>query len=213
MRAESVVLDDELVPRFGLVAPQGRAEVVLGARGTHLVDNALAAAAAALAIGVPIDAVVAGLAEPVLSPMRMALVRSPRGTRIIDDTYNANPMSVEAALRSLAALPVGAGGRRVAVLGEMAELGDVSAAEHARMGEVAADLGIHLIAVGAPDYLASLDPTSATSVGADLAGSIPEALRLLADPPVGAPVGPNDAVLVKGSRVAGLERLVELLVS
>lgn len=216
VRAESVVLDDELVPRFVLVAPQGRADIVLGARGTHLVDNALAAAAAALAIGVPIGAVVAGLAEPVLSPMRMALVRSPRGTRIIDDTYNANPMSVEAALRSLAALPVSPGGRRVAVLGEMAELGDVSAAEHARMGAIAAGLGIQLIAVGAPDYLGALaasSPPPGPAAGADLAGSIPEALRLLADSPAGAPIGPDDAVLVKGSRVAGLERLVELLVS
>jgi len=205
--AESVTLDDELVPRFTLVSPQGRADVVLGARGTHLVDNALAAAAAALSIGVPMAAVVAGLAEPVLSPMRMALVRTARGTRILDDTYNANPLSVEAALRSLAAMPVVAGGRRVAVLGEMAELGDVSAAEHARMGTVAADLGIHVIAVSAPDYLAALDADRP----ADLAAGIPEALRLLADPPVGAPIGPDDAVLVKGSRVAGLERLVALL--
>ena len=152
-------------------------------------------------------AVVAGLAEPVLSPMRMALVRTARGTRILDDTYNANPLSVEAALRSLAAMPVVAGGRRVAVLGEMAELGDVSAAEHARMGTVAAELGIHVIAVSAPDYLAALD----ADFPADLAAGIPEALRLLADPPVGPPIGPDDAVLVKGSRVAGLERLVALL--
>jgi UDP-N-acetylmuramoyl-tripeptide--D-alanyl-D-alanine ligase len=216
VRAESVTLDDELVPTFTLVAPQGRAEVVLGARGTHLVDNALAAAAAALAVGVSLENVAAGLAEPVLSPMRMALVRSARGTRIIDDSYNANPMSVEAALRSLVALPISPGGRRFAVLGEMAELGDVSAEEHARMGKVAAELGIHVIAVGAPDYLTDLalqPPTPGPGPGADLAGDIPEALRLLADPPVGAPIGPDDAVLVKGSRIAGLERLVDLLVA
>jgi len=214
--AESIVLDDELVPTFSLACAQGRAEVVLGARGIHLVDNALAAAAAAMAVGVPLAAVVTGLAEPVLSPMRMALVRSPRGTRILNDAYNANPMSTEAALRSLAALPVAPGGRRFAVLGEMAELGDVSADEHARMGQVAADLGIHVIAVNSPDYLAGLDSSNAASTAssastADLAAGIPEALRLLADPPVGAPIGPDDAVLVKGSRVAGLERLVDLL--
>jgi len=139
--------------------------------------------------------------------MRMALVRSPRGTRILDDTYNANPMSVGAALNSLVALPLASGGRRFAVLGEMAELGDISAAEHSRLGKVAADLGIHVISVSAPDYLAELDPETP----ADLAASIPEALRLLADPPTGAPIGPDDVVLVKGSRVAGLERLVDLL--
>ncbi len=205
--AESVVLDDELIPTFVLVSPEGRAEVVLGARGIHLVDNALAAAAAALAIGVSLDSVVAGLAEPVLSPMRMALVRGIGGTRILDDSYNANPMSTEAALRSLAALPVVSEGRRFAVLGEMAELGEIAAAEHARIGQLAADLGIHVVAVGAADYLATLAPTAA----ADLVADIPAALRLLVNPPWGAPIGPDDAVLVKGSRVAGLERLVGLL--
>ena len=207
VHAKDVSLDEELVPSFTLVAPQGEARVQLGARGLHLVDNALAASAAALAVGVPLETVVAGLAEPVLSPMRMALVRSPRGTRILDDTYNANPMSVGAALNSLVALPLASGGRRFAVLGEMAELGDISAAEHSRLGKVAADLGIHVISVSAPDYLAELDPETP----ADLAASIPEALRLLADPPTGAPIGPDDVVLVKGSRVAGLERLVDLL--
>ena len=246
VRAESVVLDDELVPSFVLVAagaiePPVRAAVTLGARGVHLVDNALAAAAAALAVGVPIDTVVAGLARPVLSPMRMALVRSGRGTRVIDDTYNANPMSTEAAMRSLASLMLPPGGRRIAVLGEMAELGDISAAEHARLGRLAVDLGIHVIAVGAPDYLAGLEmsphvgagvgPDGGAGVdadartgagaggdlgvgadaGADLAAGVPEAFRLLVDPPLGAPIGPDDAVLVKGSRVAGLERLVALL--
>jgi len=207
VRAESIALDDELIPTFTLVSPEYRAEIVLGARGVHLVDNALAAAAAALAVGAPIEAVVAGLAAPTLSPMRMALTRSPRGTRILDDSYNANPMSTEAALRSLAALSIESGGRRFAVLGEMAELGEVGPAEHARLGKVAADLGIHLIAVNAPDYLVDLDPSS----GVDIAADIPEALRLLADPSSGAPIGPDDAVLVKGSRVAGLERLVDLL--
>lgn len=207
--AENIALDDELIPRFDLVSPWGNAPVVLGARGAHLVDNALAAAAAALAIGVPIDAVVEGLSTPSLSPMRMALVRSPRGTRIVDDSYNANPMSTEAALRSLVALPVEAGGRRIAVLGEMAELGDVSAAEHARIGALAHSMGVELITVAAPAYLAALDDDAVP--GASEAADIPEALRLLATPSSGEPIGPNDVVLVKGSRVAALERLVHLL--
>lgn len=229
--ADSVSLDDDLVPSFTLVWGSDRIEVVLGARGIHLVDNALAAAAAALAVGVRLETVAAGLRTPQLSPMRMSLVRSTRGTRILDDSYNANPMSTEAALRSLAALPVPAGGRRFAVLGVMAELGDVAPFEHARIGRLAADLGIQVIAVDAPDYLAGVaeateDGAAGTAGSADtapsraggdleppgyLAADIPAALRFLADPPSGAPIGPDDAVLVKGSRVAGLERLVDLL--
>jgi UDP-N-acetylmuramoyl-tripeptide--D-alanyl-D-alanine ligase len=203
--AEEVSLDDELVPRFRLVSQWGSVDIVLGARGLHLVENALAAAAAALAAGVSLDSVAQGLAAPMLSPMRMALSHTPSGTTILDDSYNANPMSTEAALRSLAALPAA---RRVAVLGVMAELGDVSAAEHARIGELAASLGIEVIAVGAPDYLGRLD---ADRVAAALVVDITEALQLLVTPPAGMPIGPHDAVLVKGSRVAGLERLTELL--
>jgi UDP-N-acetylmuramoyl-tripeptide--D-alanyl-D-alanine ligase len=211
--AEAVSLDDDLVPRFRLVSEWGSIDVVLGARGLHLVDNALAAAAAALAAGVPLAAVAEGLASPILSPMRMALSRTPSGTAILDDSYNANPMSTEAALRSLAALPAS---RRVAVLGVMAELGTVSADEHARMGEVAAALGIEVIAVDAPDYLGRLDPGLGLGSGAHgahgaLAADIAEAMQLLVTPPAGMPIGPHDAVLVKGSRVAGLERLTELL--
>ena len=213
VHAVELELDDDLVPRFELTSPWGSAPVVLGARGAHLVDNALAAAAAALAIGVPIDSVVTGLATPSMSPMRMALVRSERGTRILDDTYNANPMSVTAALRSLVALPLASGGRRIAVLGEMAELGDISAAEHARIGALAASLGVSVIAVAAPDYLSRMgDHGGADAVASSAAAAdIPEALRLLADPPSGDPIGPDDVVLVKGSRVAELERLVDIL--
>ncbi|MEM7142004.1 MAG: UDP-N-acetylmuramoyl-tripeptide--D-alanyl-D-alanine ligase [Actinomycetota bacterium] len=208
VHATDIELDDELQPSFTLQSPWGSAPIVLGARGVHLVDNALAAAAAALAVDVPIDTVAQGLATPTLSPMRMSLVRAARGTRVIDDTYNANPMSVEAAIRSLLALPIGSGGRRIAVLGEMAELGDVSAVEHARMGRFAADRGVTVIAVSAPDYLAEIESDAG---GHALAGGIPEAARLLGAPPIGAPIGPDDVVLVKGSRVAELEKLVALL--
>ena len=205
VRAEDVTLSDDLVPQFRLVSDWGTADVVLGARGVHLVDNALCAAAAALASGVSLDDVVRGLAEPVLSPMRMSLLRTDVGTAVLDDTYNANPMSLEAALRSLAALPAR---RRIAVVGEMAELGAASAADHARMGALAVSLGIEVIAVGAPDYLGTLDADAPAALAADVV----EAMRLLVTSPTGAALSPDDAVLVKGSRVAELERLVALLV-
>ena len=84
-----------------------------------------------------------------LSPWRMELHRAPSGALVLNDTYNANPLSMEAALRALAELPAL---RRTAVLGIMAELGEVGPAEHARMGAIAVALGIRVIAVGAPDY-------------------------------------------------------------
>lgn len=192
VRAEAVELSDELVPRFRLVSDWGPVDVELGARGIHLVDNALAAAAAALPTGIPPEAIAEGLATPVLSPMRMDLTHTPTGGRVLDDTYNANPMSVTAALRSLAALPAE---RRVAVLGVMAELGAESEAEHVRMAELAASLGIDVIAVEAAEYGPKAAHVADHAAAAERLGS----------------PGAGDAVLVKGSRVAGLERLVALL--
>jgi len=192
VRAESIELSDDLIPRFRLVSDWGRAEVEVGARGAHLIDNALAVAAAALATGIPLEAVARGLAKPVLSPMRMELLRMSTGARILDDTYNANPLSVAAALRSLAALSAN---RRIAVLGVMAELGDESRVEHERMARLAGSLGIEVIAVAAPEY-----GPAATHLN-DHEAAV-ERLGLLHE---------GDAVLVKGSRVAALERVVARL--
>jgi len=111
---------------------------------------------------------------------------------VLNDAYNANPTSMVAALRSLASLEAR---RRVAVLGRMAELGADEADEHRRVAKVAADLGIEVVVVGTDLY----------GVGA-LAG-IDDAVAALAD------LGPGDAVLVKASRSAGLERLAAVLVA
>ena len=194
VRAEEVVLDADLTPRFRLVSEWGSADVVLGARGLHLVDNALAAAATALTFGLVPEEAARGLAHPMLSAMRMDLLHAHSGATILDDSYNANPLSTEAALRSLAHLGAA---RRTAVLGEMAELGAESSMEHRRMADIAADLGIRVIAVDAPDY----DQPAVEHV-ADLAAAVDRLGVLDVD----------DAVLVKGSRVVGLERLVEQLV-
>jgi UDP-N-acetylmuramoyl-tripeptide--D-alanyl-D-alanine ligase len=164
--------------------------VGLAVRGHHQVTNAVAAAAAALACDTPIEAVAAGLGDARLSPWRMQLDRAPSGALVLNDAYNANPLSTEAALRALAGLPAR---RRIAILGVMAELGDVAAAEHARIASVAADLGIRVIAVAAPDY------------GAEQVASTGEALDRLG------PLADGDAVLVKGSRAAGLEAVAVTL--
>lgn len=190
LEAVDVTLDAQLRPRFRLVGHTVDVGIELGARGLHLVENAAAAALVALELGLSPQAVADGLAEPVLSPLRMELLRNEAGARIINDSYNANPMSTAGALRSLAVLP---GARRTAVLGIMAELGEASAGEHAAIGELAAELGIRLIAVAAPDY------------GGEQAAGVDEAVALLG------PLDEDDAVLVKGSRVAELERVVAAL--
>jgi len=190
VQAENVVVGDDLRARFRLVSPWGSEDLILGVRGLHQVENALAAAAAALVTEVDLAGVAAGLARAALSPWRMELATAASGARVLNDAYNANPTSVAAALESLVALPAR---RRIAVLGLMAELGDREAADHAAVGAQARALGIRVIAVASPGY------------GGEDVASVEEALARLGD------LGEGDAVLVKGSRVAGLERLAAAL--
>lgn len=191
VRASHIVLADDLTSMFRLDSPWGSAEIALGARGEHNVANACAAAAAALASGVGMTSVVAGLLRPDLSPWRMELHTTASGARLVNDAYNANPLSMAAALRSVAAL---AADRRVAVVGLMGELGDDEAAEHARVVQLAGELGIELLAVADAPYpdVPRVDELS----------DVPAALGEL---------GAGDVVLIKGSRSTGLEALVELL--
>ena len=190
VRAESVTLDGELRPSFRLASPWGGEEVHLAVRGAHMVDNALATAAAALACDVPLAGLVEALAGAALSPWRMELLPARDGGVVLNDAYNANPTSMAAALRSLAALPAE---RRVAVLGVMAEIGATSDEEHRAIGVLARELGVEVVAVAVPAYggrlVADLD------AAADAVGE----------------VGTGVAVLVKASRVAGLERLAHRL--
>lgn len=192
VRAVDVTLDERLRPTFTLISPWGRAEVRLAARGEHNALNAAGAAAAALAIDVPLDTVADGLHLAELSPWRMEVTTTPAGAVVINDAYNANPASVQVALEALLAVPAE---RRIAVLGVMAELGADSEAEHRAIAELARQQGIEVVAVDAPEYGAT-DVHDATAAVERL-GSL----------------GPNDAVLVKGSRVAGLELLAQELVA
>ena len=190
VRASGVSLDDALCPRFRLETPSGQAEVSLSVCGEHMVDNALAAAAAALAIGVGVDEIAAGLGSATLSPWRMEVTTLASGAVLINDAYNANPMSMAAGLRSLAAVDRR---RRVAVLGVMAELGDRAEAEHAAIGALAQDLGIEVIPVATADY-----------------GPAPVSDALAAVAALG-PLDGDTAVLVKASRAAGLEAVATAL--
>ena len=195
VRAEGVATDDQLRARFMLVSPWGRAAVALATHGLHNVTNALAAAGAGLALGIGPEEVAAGLSEAQLSHWRMEMTTGPNGEVIINDAYNASPVSVDAALRTTAALP---GHRRLAVLGAMAELGPEGPAEHGRMGALAAELGIQILAVGTDLY--GTQP---------MAGGWEEALAVLRR--LEPRLGEGDVVLVKASRVAGLERLAAAL--
>jgi UDP-N-acetylmuramoyl-tripeptide--D-alanyl-D-alanine ligase len=191
--AENVSMDGELRPSFTVRSPWGEAEVGLRVRGEHQVGNALAAIAIAGVCGVDAPTAARALAVARLSPWRMELHRSRSGAAILNDAYNANPASMAAALRSLRAIRAE---RRAAALGIMAELGSDSAAQHREIARLAAGLGIRLVPVGTDAY------------GPEPVGSIEEALFALG------PLDGRDAVLVKGSRVAGLDvlaaRLLEL---
>jgi UDP-N-acetylmuramoyl-tripeptide--D-alanyl-D-alanine ligase len=190
LRADAVALDAELRPAFRAETPWGSIDVRLEARGAHQVANALAALAVAGVAGVALADAAAGLAHAALSPQRMDLRRAPSGGVVINDAYNANPASVAAALHALAAVPAG---RRVAVLGPMAELGADGPAEHRRLAALAGELGIEVVAVGTDLY--GVSPAESPAAVAERLG----------------PVSSGTAVLVKASRVAALERVATLL--
>lgn len=192
VRAEKVEMGDDLRARFTLRSPWGTAAVHLGVAGEHQVTNALGAAAAALALGASTDSVAAGLGDAQLSAMRMDLATLSNGLRLLDDTYNASPTSMRAALLSLVGLPAV---RRFAVLGTMAELGPGAAEAHLAIAAEAQALGIRVFSVAEPRYgLADDDALGDPAEAVDRL----EAMKL----------GSDDAVLVKGSRSAGLERVV-----
>jgi UDP-N-acetylmuramoyl-tripeptide--D-alanyl-D-alanine ligase len=208
VRAERVELDGDGRARFLLHTPAGTAPATLPAPGEHLVGCALAAAAAASVLGVGPAEVAAGLAGARLSPGRMQVRRRPDGLTVVDDAYNANPSSMAAALKTLAALGR-RGGRTIAVLGEMAELGPTAAAEHDRIGRLATRLGIdRLIGVG--------EPGRVMVNAARMEGMWPEEAEAVADPDAAlallTPVlAPADVVLVKASRVVALDRVADAL--
>ncbi|MEV3909829.1 UDP-N-acetylmuramoyl-tripeptide--D-alanyl-D-alanine ligase [Streptomyces canus] len=186
-------------PSFTLRTADASVPVALPLVGTHQALNASAAAAAGLAAGVPLDVATAALATASLSPWRMELRALAGGATLLNDSYNANPDSTRAALDALAAIE---GGRRIAVLGEMLELGDDSAAEHRAVGEYAASRAHVVAAVG----------ESARSI-AEGAG---ERAVVLADNDAAvdwlrAHLVAGDVVLVKASRGARLDEVAAAL--
>ena len=148
VRATGISLDLQARASFTLVTDHDSAPVALGLHGEHHVANALAVAAVALAVGMPLQTVATALGEArPLSRWRMEVHERADGVTVINDAYNANPDSMHAALKALATM--GHGRRTWAVLGEMRELGPDSIIEHEAIGRLAVNLRVtHLVAVG-----------------------------------------------------------------
>ncbi|MBV9023137.1 MAG: UDP-N-acetylmuramoyl-tripeptide--D-alanyl-D-alanine ligase [Streptomycetaceae bacterium] len=215
VQAEDIRLDDRGRPEFTLRTPSGRAQVALRLYGEHHVSNALAAAAVAGELGMPVPKIAAALSQAgTLSRWRMEVTERPDGVTVVNDAYNANPDSMRAALRALVAMGGASrrqGGRTWAVLGEMAELGEESFAEHDAIGRLAVRLNVSkLVAVGG-QAAAWLD------MGAKNEGSWGEESVHVSDAEAAIDLlrkqlRPGDVVLVKASRSAGLERVAHALV-
>lgn len=207
VRADDVTLDRDGTASFDLRHDDERARVRLRVPGEHMVANALAAAAVGLELEVPLGESALALGEARITRWRMQTSGTPAGVRVVNDAYNANPESVAAALKT--ARWMAGDGRLVAVLGQMAELGPITTAEHERVGELAARLPVdRLLAIG-PDAKAIVVAAVREGVEPDAAAAYDDTDAALAD--VVAYAAPGDVVVVKGSRIAGLEALGERL--
>ena len=195
------IVRGEFVTHFDLSSPAGSVPITIHAGGAHNVRNALAAAAAAHVAGAALEHIVAGLEHFRPVGGRLQLKAGPHGSWIIDDSYNANPSSVKAGLDVLRSLPA----PLWFVLGEMAELGEKTSELHEDIGSYARDCGVaRLFGVGAPTArtVASFGANAEWFPDVELLIS-----RLKAELPAGA------TVLIKGSRVNRLERVVAALTS
>ncbi|MEU3300647.1 MULTISPECIES: UDP-N-acetylmuramoyl-tripeptide--D-alanyl-D-alanine ligase [unclassified Streptomyces] len=216
VRAENVRLMPSGQPAFRLRTPSGCSDVTLRLYGEHHVSNALAAAAVAHELGMSVDEIATALSEAgTLSRWRMEVTERTDGVTVVNDAYNANPESMRAALRALAAMGAAAqaaGGRTWAVLGPMAELGGESLAEHDAVGRLAVRLNVSkLVAVGGRE-------ASWLQLGAYNEGSWGEESVHVSDTQAAVELlrrelRPGDVVLVKASRSAGLERIAEALLA
>jgi len=202
VRAVGIRLDELGRASFRLLMGDAAAPVTLRLHGAHHVPNALAAAAIAAELGMDTPAIADALSDATSrSKWRMELRERPDGVLVVNDAYNANPESMRAAIDALA--HIARGGRRgFAVLGHMAELGDIAAESHEEAGRLAAQAGVAgLIAVG-ERARAVLDGARAQpgwhgeAIAVPDAGAAVEALGNL--------LRPGDVVLVKASRAAGL---------
>lgn len=205
VRATDIETDDLGRPTLILTAGEESARVSLPVPGRHHAYTAAAAASVALYLGVDLTSVAAGLASVVPTGMRMQVFTAASGVIVVNDAYNANPTSTRAAVTALA--DMNTDGIRVAVLGDMAELGSLTELAHFRVGEAVAASGVEkLVTVG--------ERARRIAEGAVAAGMPPASVRPCASVAEASEVlddltTSGDIVLVKASRSMGLERIVE----
>jgi UDP-N-acetylmuramoyl-tripeptide--D-alanyl-D-alanine ligase len=195
--ARDVRREGETGQRFTLVTPQGEVEAVLPAPGRHNVLNAMAAAAVGLEVGMTLSEIAEGTASYVPSGSRMRILNA-GGVRILDDTYNAAPSSMIAALGVLRELA--GDGRKAAVLGDMYELGAAAEEGHRQVGQAARTSADLVFAVG--DMARWIAQEAGGRYYPDKAPAIEQLLQQ---------VKPGDTVLVKGSRGMAMEEIVQAL--
>lgn len=204
VRAENIVATGEKLS-FDLLFEEQRQEIEMAVAGQHNVSNALAAAAAALVLKVSLVKIAAGLKSFTPIQGRMNLFPLPCGGLLLDDSYNANPLSTLAALDALAEMK--GQGRRVAVLGDMLELGDGSAQMHEEVGGKAGEVVDLLIGVGA--FAQAVCRGAASKLKSEQLVQLPDAdaaISYLLEQQ-----RPGDRILVKGSRGVKLDRLADAL--
>jgi UDP-N-acetylmuramyl pentapeptide synthase len=187
---------------FTILEGAHRCRAQLPVPGLHMVQNALLAVAAGRVFGLSLEEAAQGLASAPLTKARLQ-IKEINGVQFIDDSYNANPDSMKAALRTL--IELDADGKRIAVLGQMGELGVESERGHREVGEAAATLQVdHLIAIGEMGKIIAQAARDAGLGKTAAVRSTSEAAELLAQL-----AEPGDLVLVKGSRSARTEQVIE----
>jgi UDP-N-acetylmuramoyl-tripeptide--D-alanyl-D-alanine ligase len=211
IRAAGIRLDELGRASFRLLTPGGIAPVTLRVHGAHHVPNALAAAAIAAELGMDTPAIADALSQATArSKRRMELRERPDGVLVINDSYNANPESMRAAIEALAHITRG-GRRGFAVLGHMAELGDIAKPSHEEAGRLAARAGVTgLIAVG-DEARPVIDGARAEPGWHGEALAVPDAKTAIGA--LGNQLRPGDVVLVKASKAAGLWEVADGLLA
>ena len=189
VRMTSCVLDERACASVSIESPWGKASWKMNVPGEHMAHNAVGAIAVAGVLGLDLQRAAEAVSNSILSEMRMQHRIARSGALIIDDSYNANPASMSAALQ---ALSVTKASRRIAVLGVMAELSEPKR-DHPEIAELAKKLGIEVLAIGTDMY--GMQSRTLDEVAAMLSAA-----------------ENSTAILIKGSRVAQLEKLVSRLV-
>ena len=213
LRVSGLTVDDLGRPGFDLTRDGESAHVQLSLIGEHQASNATAAAAVALALGLPLDRTATALAAATpVSKWRMELHETADGVTVLNDAYNANPDSMKAALKALAAIGRGRhGSRTIAVLGEMRELGAASREEHDTIGRLAVRLDIsQLLVVGEEARPIHLGASQEGSWGEEsvFVADTDQALAWLTEN-----LTAGDVVLVKASRAVELEKVAEAILA